>query len=88
MERWCSDCEDLFTQILGSSTSRSPPNEVIVPNGRSDLPLYQLSIFMQKQAECKTASKTLRVLLSMIALYGNSISTTLNIASHVLVLLM
>jgi hypothetical protein len=37
MEQWCSDCEDLFARSVGSSTSRSPPNQVIIPHGRSGL---------------------------------------------------
>jgi hypothetical protein len=31
------DCEDPFVRSLGSSTLRSPPNQVIVHHGRSDL---------------------------------------------------
>jgi hypothetical protein len=42
MEQWCSDCEEPFVRSLGSLTSRSPPNQVIVPHGRSDLVPFQV----------------------------------------------
>jgi hypothetical protein len=34
MEPWCSDCEELFARSLGSSTSRSPFNQIIASHGR------------------------------------------------------
>jgi hypothetical protein len=43
MEQWCSDFEDLFAQSLGSSTSRSPPNQVIVSHRRSGLTILSLT---------------------------------------------
>jgi hypothetical protein len=38
-EQWYSDCEDSFARSIGSSMSRSPPNQVILPHGRSGLAL-------------------------------------------------
>jgi hypothetical protein len=34
MEPWCSDCEEPFARSLGSSTLRSPLNQVFVSHGR------------------------------------------------------
>jgi hypothetical protein len=34
MEPWCSDCEEPFARSLGSSTSRSPLNQVIISHRR------------------------------------------------------
>jgi hypothetical protein len=49
MEPWCSDCEDPFARSLGSSTSRSPLNQIIVSHGRSGRVYYHATSIPEVQ---------------------------------------